>query len=171
MVVMRSEYADAPTLKTEEAVGLREHVDQKSGDVVVVAGVARATDDAAASVADPRLIVDVPAAARHHAFQERADEVDGNESSAELRHFGPADRRLQPLAVVKRGVPPVDRRVITPERHLQLVALVEPDDGALDLGVESRRRRVAGAAHRARGENVSSPKNAMRGESARPYAG
>ena len=120
--------------------------------LVVVAGVSGAADDAAAAVAEAGLVAQVPAAGRHGALDERADEVHRQELAAELDHLRPADRRLQPLAVMEGGVPVVDRRVIAAERHLELIALVEPHDHALDFDVESRRRRRAGAGVGPRGE-------------------
>src|SRR5439155_13579449 len=110
------------------------------------------SDDAAVAVADTGLIVQVPAAGGQLTFDERADEMHRNEFPAELNYLRPADRRLQPLSMVKRGVPPVDRRVIAAEGRLQLVAVIEPDDDAFDFRVEAGRGRRAGARVRPGGE-------------------
>ena len=75
-------------------------------------------------------------------------------------------RRLQPLPVVIGRVPPVDRRVVPAERDLQLVALVESQDHALDFGVEARARAAIPSPASERAEKLISPKNVTRGESA-----
>src|SRR5438132_7427317 len=65
-----------------------------------------------------------------------------NEIASEARHLRAADGRLQPLAVVKRRVPVVDRGVIAADGKLQLIVVIVSQDRALDLRAE--RMRIAG---------------------------
>src|SRR5262249_46465014 len=102
-------------LEAVQLIGLRKHRQQRGAEVIVVAGVAAATDDVAAAVAEPGLVVDVPAASRHTAFGKRADEVHRQEATAKLNHLRPGDRGLQPLTVMERRVPVVDWRVVAAE--------------------------------------------------------
>ena len=67
------------------------------------------------------------------------------QASAELDHLRPGDGRLQPLTVMERCVPEIDRRVITTERHLQSIAPIEPEDHAFDFCVEAARWGGAGS--------------------------
>jgi hypothetical protein len=54
--------------------------------------------------------------------------------------------------MMKRRVPEVDRGVIAAERDLQAIALIEPENQPLDLGVEPGRGRIAGPGVGARGK-------------------
>src|SRR5213075_2265996 len=77
------------------------------------------------------------------AFEKSSDKMYGKESASELRHFGAAHGRLQPLSMVKGGVPIIDGGVIAAERELEKIIVFETDDAALYLRIESSCRRCS----------------------------
>src|SRR2546422_2121239 len=95
----------APDLKPERAIGFCEEAQKPGRPSVVIAGIARAANHVPAAVANSRLVVEIPAAGRKSSFDQPTDEVHRDEAPAELDHLRPADGGLQPLSVVKRGVP------------------------------------------------------------------
>ena len=62
----------------------------------------------------------------------------GNETSAELGHLRTADRGLEPLPMMERCIPVVDRRMIATERDLKIIALGEAYGGSLHFDIEAR---------------------------------
>src|SRR5467141_5299874 len=60
--------------------------------------------------------------------------------SSKLDHFRPADRSLQPGAVMECRVPVTDGRMVPPERKFKKVVVVVPDDGSFDINRIDRRR-------------------------------
>jgi hypothetical protein len=96
---------------------------------------------------------------------QRSDEVYWDETASELNHLGPADGRLQPLSVVVRGVPVIDRRVISAERELEIVVEVVADDQALDFDIKPRSGRRPGSGIATRGERDLAEETNLGGES------
>ena len=120
--------ADAQAVRR---VRLDEGVHQPGAVVVDVPEIARTADDLAAAVAEADVVVQVQAAGGHLAFHQSADEVNRYETAAELRHFRAADGGLQPLAMMERGIPIIDRRVVPAEGELEaIVGIVADDDAA-----------------------------------------
>src|SRR5580692_9965936 len=108
-----------------------EQVHEPGSIIVNVAEIAGAADDGASSVPNSHVVIKVQPTGRHSPFHQRADEMHGNEFAAKLYHLRPADGGLQPLAVVKLGVPVVDGGVIAAEGDLEVVILLKPDNAAL----------------------------------------
>src|SRR6185437_3374814 len=111
---------------------------QPSLVVVDVAGVARFGDIGTAPVADAGLVVQVERArARHQTLGQQADKMDRQQTPAELDHLRTADGGLQPKAVVVGGVPVGYGRVVAAGGDFEVIAVVVPDDGALERGGET----------------------------------
>src|SRR6185312_6991905 len=89
------------------------------------------------TVAEPGVIVQIQATRRKGSFRQRSDEMNRYEAAAKLNHFRTAGGSLEPRTVVEFGVPIADRRVITAERNLEMVALIVADNGALHFGVKA----------------------------------
>src|SRR5437867_9247858 len=59
-----------------------------------------------------------------------------NKLAAKLHHFRTADSRLEPLAMMVGGIPPIDGCVIAAEGYFERIALIETDDGTLHFGLK-----------------------------------
>ena len=70
--------------------------------------------------------------------------MDGQESAAELYHLGAADGGLQPLPMMKGHVPVVNGRVVAAEGDLEIVVLLELNDGAFHFDIEAWGRGFPG---------------------------
>src|ERR1700681_501762 len=87
-----------------------------------------------------------------------------DKAASKLHHFRPADGGLEPCAVMKRGVPVIDGRVVTAERDLEIIALLEPDNTALHFHVESSSGRRTGSRVRPGGHTQLAQKADLRRE-------
>src|SRR5438552_1978453 len=76
--------------------------------------------------------------------------MNGDEAAAELHHFGTAYRRLEPLSVMKGGIPIVDGCMVSPKGDLKVIVVLKADNASLDLRIESGggRRTCSGVSAR-----------------------
>ena len=66
----------------------------------------------------------------------------GDKRPAKLDHLRPADRGLQPSAMMERGVPIADGRVVPPKGYFEKVVEVVSNDGAFHFQGVARRLGV-----------------------------
>src|SRR5437773_10495519 len=98
------------------------------------------------SIPNAGIVVQVQPAGRHRTFNLSADEMNRNKLAAKLHHFRTADSRLEPLAMMVGGIPPIDGCVIAAEGYFERIALIETDDGTLHFGIEARGAPQSGVA-------------------------
>src|SRR5258707_9133614 len=116
-------------------IRLGEEIHQPGSMVVVVPKVAGPADNRPPSVSQAKVVIQIDTPGGHGPFDQRPHEMHRNESAAELYHLRPAGGCLQPLPMVKLGIPIVDRSMIPAERNLEVIVLLEADNTALHFYV------------------------------------
>src|SRR6266404_7913772 len=102
-------------LQAVREIGFDESIGQPGAVVVDVSEITAAADDGTPAVAEAHVVIEIQAARGERAFGERTDKMNRDKAAAELNHLWTADGGLEPGAVVERGVPVVDRRVVSAE--------------------------------------------------------
>src|SRR5207302_4075345 len=107
--------------------------------LMVLPRVPRTANGEPAPIPDACVIAEPSAPRRNIALSQHTQNVHGDNRPAKLDHLRPADRGLQPGAVMERGVPIADGRVVPPEGYFEKVVVVISNDGAFHFhGIASR---------------------------------
>src|SRR5438128_10099885 len=114
--------------------------------VICGAEVRRPAKDRPSAIPNAGIVVQVQPAGRHRNLNLSADERNRNKLAAKLNHFRTAGSRLEPLAMMVGGIPPIDGCVIAAEGYFEGIALIVTDDGTLNFGIEARCASQSGIA-------------------------
>src|SRR5665213_158536 len=101
-------------LHSEKGCGSRRQRCSPRTAPIHIPGVTCARNGASATVADAQHILDTNVLQSQIALGKRAHKMRRNQLAPEFDHFGSRYAGLQPGAVMKRGVPVADRRMVTP---------------------------------------------------------
>src|SRR5207245_5206667 len=101
--------------QAEGMVRLGEQTGQPRTIVIIVTEVSPSADDRTPPISQSEVVIQIQSAGGRGPFDQRPDEVHRNEPAAELNHLRPADRGLQPLAMMEFRIPVIDRSVVAAE--------------------------------------------------------
>src|SRR5438309_7486014 len=126
-------------LQPIELCGPRIKVGDPRTIVIVVARVPGTANGEPASIADACVIAEPCSPRRNISLSQNTQNVHGDKRPAKLDHLSPPDRGLQPGAVMERGVPIGDGRVVPSDVYYAKDVVVVSTDGAFNFQGVARR--------------------------------